>query len=155
MTASMAGLIAPAGLGAYSATKFAVVAFSESLRAELASQGIGVSVLCPGGVESNLNATSEARHAAARGTDPLDTRPIPVTLMAASSVAERVLASIEANALHITTHPEYRDLVAERFEAVLAAFDDSAEPGYGDPEPLLRSSRNPSYAEIIAQNSKD
>jgi NAD(P)-dependent dehydrogenase (short-subunit alcohol dehydrogenase family) len=47
-TASAAGLIPAAGLVAYSATKHAIVGLSTSLRAEVAAEGIRVSVLCPG-----------------------------------------------------------------------------------------------------------
>src|SRR6185437_6626548 len=57
-TGSTGGLMAPGGIAAYCASKFAVVGLSESLRAELAPAGIGVSVLCPGGVRSNLFASS-------------------------------------------------------------------------------------------------
>jgi len=55
-TSSMMGLLAAPGLGAYSATKHAVVAISEALRMDLASQGaeIGVSVLCPGPVNTRV-----------------------------------------------------------------------------------------------------
>jgi NAD(P)-dependent dehydrogenase (short-subunit alcohol dehydrogenase family) len=64
-TASLGGLVSDvrAPLGAYIASKYACVGYSEMLRAELAGEGIGVSVLCPGVVESNLMATSaENRH---------------------------------------------------------------------------------------------
>ena len=46
--ASMAGYIALPGMSAYSATKFAVIGLSESLRAELAVYQIGVTAICPG-----------------------------------------------------------------------------------------------------------
>ncbi len=46
-TASLAGLIPTPGLMAYSATKHAVVGLSRSLRAEAASRGVRVSVVCP------------------------------------------------------------------------------------------------------------
>ena len=55
---SLFGIIAPAGQTAYAASKFAVRGFSESLRAELADTGIGVTVIHPGGV-----ATAIARNA--------------------------------------------------------------------------------------------
>lgn len=154
-TASMAGLIAPSGLGAYAASKFAVVALSESLRSELAPIGIGVSVLCPGGVESRLNASTEARHAAAAGRPVVSTNPPGVTLMSAESVGHRVLEAIRSNRLHIITHPEYRPLVEERHLALLSAFGTSAESGYRDPEPLLRSSRNPCYADAFDPPKQD
>lgn len=47
-TASMAGLIPFPGGVAYATTKHAVVGLSKSLRAEAASAGVYVSVLCPG-----------------------------------------------------------------------------------------------------------
>ena len=55
-TASMAGLRAGDGWAhsAYGASKFAVVSMSRNLRGELAGSGIGVSVLCPGGVDTRI-----------------------------------------------------------------------------------------------------
>ena len=57
-TGSVAGLLALTGEGApYIASKFAVVGFSEALALYARPFGIGVSVLCPGGVQSNLHET--------------------------------------------------------------------------------------------------
>jgi len=53
-TASMAGLIPSPGLVAYAATKHAVVGLSKSLRAEAASLGVYVSVLCPGVIHTPI-----------------------------------------------------------------------------------------------------
>ena len=67
---SIFGIIAPPGQTAYSASKFAVRAFSESLRRELEAEGakIGVTVVHPGGV-----ATSIARNARPpRGVNDID-----------------------------------------------------------------------------------
>lgn len=108
-TASMAGLIASAKLGAYTASKFAVVGLSEVLRAELASDGIGVSVLCPGLVSTNLSAGSE-REPMSGGIDP-------------AIVGEMVVDGIRQNHMHIITHAEYRGMVEQRMQRVLAAFD--------------------------------
>jgi NAD(P)-dependent dehydrogenase (short-subunit alcohol dehydrogenase family) len=146
-TASMAGHIAPAGLGAYAASKFAVVALSESLRAELAEAGIGVSVLCPGGVDTRLDESSEARHAAAAGRPARAGRAMGVPLMQPATVGERVLAAIRTNRLHVFTHPEYEPLVAERQRAVLGAFASVPDSGPRDPEPYVASCRNPCYSE--------
>jgi len=52
--ASMAGHVAMPGMGPYHATKFAVVGYSEALRAELAGENIGVSALCPGWVKTSI-----------------------------------------------------------------------------------------------------
>ena len=53
-TASTAGLQAMAGIGPYNVAKFGVVALSETLRAELDGTGVGVSVLCPGAVNTRI-----------------------------------------------------------------------------------------------------
>jgi NAD(P)-dependent dehydrogenase (short-subunit alcohol dehydrogenase family) len=53
-TASMQGLMPGPGLGSYATTKYAVVGLSKSLRAEAASAGIRVSVLCPGVIRTPL-----------------------------------------------------------------------------------------------------
>ena len=58
--ASAAGLLAPGGLAAYAATKFAVVGLSESLRAELSPQGIGVGAVCPAFVRTDIVRNSRA-----------------------------------------------------------------------------------------------
>lgn len=51
---SMLGYTGAKGVSAYSATKFGVLGFSESLRAEMAEHGIGVSAICPGVVRTNI-----------------------------------------------------------------------------------------------------
>jgi NAD(P)-dependent dehydrogenase (short-subunit alcohol dehydrogenase family) len=53
-TASAAGLFPIPGMSAYSTTKFAIVALSEQLRWELAADGVGVTVLCPGVVKTDI-----------------------------------------------------------------------------------------------------
>ena len=54
-TGSVAGLIALTGEGApYVASKFAIVGLSEALALYARPRGIGVSVLCPGSVDTNL-----------------------------------------------------------------------------------------------------
>lgn len=59
-TASIAGLGAFAS-APYTATKYAVVGISESMRHELAGKNVGVSVLCPGFVRTNLGASERNR----------------------------------------------------------------------------------------------
>ncbi|RFU93263.1 MULTISPECIES: SDR family oxidoreductase [Citrobacter] len=64
---SVAGLRVSAGVGTvYSATKFAVKAISEGLRAEVGSSGIRVTTLYPGAVASELvNGSSDAEASSA------------------------------------------------------------------------------------------
>jgi NAD(P)-dependent dehydrogenase (short-subunit alcohol dehydrogenase family) len=52
--ASVSGFVGARGMGTYSASKFAVVGLSESLRAELHRYHIGVSVVCPGYVNTPI-----------------------------------------------------------------------------------------------------
>jgi NAD(P)-dependent dehydrogenase (short-subunit alcohol dehydrogenase family) len=56
--ASMAGYITGPGMTPYYATKFAVVGFSEGLRAELSVHGIGVTAICPGVINTPIVRTS-------------------------------------------------------------------------------------------------
>ena len=66
-TASMAGLVGMSWLGVYCAAKFAVVGFTESLRRELEAHEIGVSVLCPMIVATDITANSMRMRAASAG----------------------------------------------------------------------------------------
>ncbi|MDO7842220.1 SDR family oxidoreductase [Sphingomonas immobilis] len=118
-TASMAGLIASAKLGAYTASKFAVVGLSEVLRAEMARHGVGVSVLCPGLIRTNLGATTIAA-----GSDRVTPRtPSTDQGIDPAIVGALVVDGIRANAMHIVTHGDYQAHVAERMARVVAAFD--------------------------------
>lgn len=58
---SMAGFFATPSLSAYSATKFAVLGFSEALREELRPHGIGVTAICPGLINTPITRTARAR----------------------------------------------------------------------------------------------
>jgi short-subunit dehydrogenase len=53
--ASLAGLVAAPGSSVYSATKFGVIAFSDSLRREVHKHGILVTTFCPGFVATNFS----------------------------------------------------------------------------------------------------
>jgi len=63
-TASMAGHQTSPGMGPYHATKFAVVGYTETLAQELSQVNIGVSVLCPTWVKSNIHNTAGKRPSA-------------------------------------------------------------------------------------------
>lgn len=57
-TASAAGFIAAPDMPLYGASKFAVLGFTEALRADMASHGIGVSAICPGIINTPIVCTS-------------------------------------------------------------------------------------------------
>ena len=134
-TGSMAGMNGFRGMGPYCASKAAVVSLSESLASELAGSNIGVSVLCPGSVntefyESRRNApdtvppppaNSREARAAAQGTKiSMDHGVAP------AKVAIRVLRAIHDKDLYIFTHPDMRHMVEDRFALLSAAFDKAA-----------------------------
>ncbi|MFF5080516.1 SDR family NAD(P)-dependent oxidoreductase [Actinoplanes sp. NPDC000266] len=55
---SLFGLIAPAGQVAYVTSKFAVRGFTDALRNELEPQGVGVTVVHPGGIKTSIAASA-------------------------------------------------------------------------------------------------
>ncbi|MBP2328943.1 NAD(P)-dependent dehydrogenase (short-subunit alcohol dehydrogenase family) [Kibdelosporangium banguiense] len=124
-TSSMGGLMGLPALSPYSATKAAVIALSEALHAELADDGIGVSVLCPGGVRSRLWRTSRA----IKGLPDTDVPPDDQSGQSATAsmlpdeVGRRVVDGVLSDELYIFTHPEMRGWVAEREERIRRGFD--------------------------------
>ena len=77
-TASSSVLAPAVRLGAYQTSKFAVLGFGESLREEIAGEGIGVTVLFPGGMMTrHLESSVLARppSSASRSLDQTTSRP--------------------------------------------------------------------------------
>jgi NAD(P)-dependent dehydrogenase (short-subunit alcohol dehydrogenase family) len=131
--ASLAGMASVPTMAPYCATKFAVVALSEGLAAELQGSPVGVSVLCPGWVRTRI--TESGRNRAERFGARTEQSASPVAAMIAASVqtgmdpaavAARVMAAIRDNELYVFTHPEMRGATEERFRRILAAFDRAA-----------------------------
>jgi NAD(P)-dependent dehydrogenase (short-subunit alcohol dehydrogenase family) len=133
-TASIAGLLSGSG-SLYNVTKYGVVALSEGLRQELAPRGIGVSVLCPGFINTNIAdsfgniprrfegaiapppregpvnaAITNLRERLAAGIDPL-------------YVGELVREGIEEDWPYIFTDAEFEPFIEMRFAAIKAGFD--------------------------------
>lgn len=134
-TASVAGIAALPGLGVYTATKYAVVGISETLRQEGARYELGCSVLCPGGVSTNI-LTSERNRPAELG----QSRPRRAPAAAAADilsrardplwVGRRVRAGVENDEAYIFTDPRTRALLELRHAGMRAGFD--AADRYGD-----------------------
>jgi short-subunit dehydrogenase len=115
----------------YNTAKAAVVTLCESIREELGEQNVGVSAFCPGPVATNIRETGRLRPARYRQgsglrelEEQLEQRPNSPLWMDPFECGERLLPGVRANDLYIFTHPEFRDGVAERFEAMLASFPD-------------------------------
>src|ERR1700756_1908336 len=123
-TSSMNGLLAHGTFAAYSASKFAVAGMSEALALELAPFGVGVSILYPGLTRSRMSEGQQP------GLDPEVAKAIRARMMQPIWLGRAVARAIETNALHIITHPAYRPQLEARFDAILAAHGEPAEPGY-------------------------
>ena len=119
-TGSTAGLLAAPGVGIYGTAKFGVVGLSEHLRHDLARHGIGVSVLCPGGVKTNI-LHSERNRPAGLGKSKISREDIelvlggsvvhPDEMQPPEAIAAAVLEGVRANDAFIVTHAHYRGAV--------------------------------------------
>ncbi|MEE4362222.1 MAG: SDR family NAD(P)-dependent oxidoreductase [Pseudomonadales bacterium] len=131
-TASMAGIVGMAGLGVYNASKFAVVGLSEALRGDLAETGIGVSVLCPGMVRTRILESERNRpadlapgsaeaEAAAQAQAALMNMAM-ATGIDAAEVGQIVVDGVREDRFWLFTHPEMKELAAQRAAEQLDAF---------------------------------
>jgi NAD(P)-dependent dehydrogenase (short-subunit alcohol dehydrogenase family) len=127
-TASGSGFFVRAGRdqGAYSVSKYAVVAYTEALEQELAGSGIGVSLLSPGAVNTAIHRSGMNRPVRFGGAveRPGDAalKPFIERAMAPSEVGRMVLDGIAANRFYIFTHATLLDLIEERHARIRAAF---------------------------------
>ena len=118
-TASMAGLIASQGLGVYNTSKYAVVGLSETLAKDLKGYGIGVSVLCPMGVETRIREAERNRPVALRNPPDAAVQPAIELIgrsLSPETVAEMVLEAIRRDELYVITHDEGLEPLRRRFE---------------------------------------
>jgi len=151
-TASMAGLVAGPRLGAYAAAKYGVVGLTEVLAAELAADNsrVGVSVLCPGTVHTNIGhssrnrpadlpdtcehsnfaATSTAISPGERKIRAFGFKDIDIELednpryrwIDPVDAGAVVVRAIKRGDLYALTHPDWYPMVAARHEAIAEAF---------------------------------
>jgi NAD(P)-dependent dehydrogenase (short-subunit alcohol dehydrogenase family) len=133
-TASIAGLLSGSG-SLYNVTKYGVVALSEGLRQELAPRGIGVSVLCPGFINTNIAdsfSNVPARFETAIAPPPTEGRVVEAMAnlrqrLAAGIdplyVGELVREGIEEDWPYIFTDAEFEPLIEMRFANIKAGFD--------------------------------
>lgn len=127
-TASMAGLVSMPGMSAYNASKQAVVAISETLAAECVDSKVGISVLCPGWVDTRIN--ESRRNAPADHNlrpDSAESAEMETMLaellrtgMKPADVAEEVITAIEEERLYILTHPDFMPAFEERVASIMA-----------------------------------
>jgi NAD(P)-dependent dehydrogenase (short-subunit alcohol dehydrogenase family) len=135
-TASLAALVPmPAQYVIYQTAKAAVVTLSEGIRGELAQEGIGVSVLCPGPVRTNIHELSKNRPAkfgvgdAFRANESAGGTQVPFpSMLEPTQVGTLVLDAIRNDELYIITHGEWKPAAAARHTAIIAAMPEKTDP---------------------------
>ncbi len=123
-TASVAGMISIPGTGPYNATKYAVVGIMETMMAEQKDTNLGISVLCPGLVATNLGTSARNRQDQYGGA----AKPNPKDAIAGSLsdgldpdiVGRLVLEAIQDNQPYIFTNPALGFMMENRFKNIAA-----------------------------------
>jgi NAD(P)-dependent dehydrogenase (short-subunit alcohol dehydrogenase family) len=126
-TASIAGFAYAPMMGPYNASKAAVVAISETLTSELAMHGskVGVSVLCPGWVNTRIMDSDRNRPGGPVRNELVDAGRAAMKEVLAGGkqpdeVANLVAAAVREGTSHIFTGDDWINLARSRFDTVLA-----------------------------------
>jgi NAD(P)-dependent dehydrogenase (short-subunit alcohol dehydrogenase family) len=136
-TASLAGLVAAPGLGPYTTSKYGVVAISETLAVEMAEAGarVGVSVVCPGFVRTNIFDSERNRPDALRDAAPSRTaviseeviRNLEAAAIDPSVVADLTVDAVRRDRFWVLTHPALLPFIDARHAFLRQSIED-AEP---------------------------
>jgi len=129
-TASVAGLISPAGSAAYNVTKHAVVTLSETLHHDLREHGspVGVSVLCPAYVPTGISESERNRPASVRpgarsarslARGAMLKQAVAKGKVSADDVARAVVAAVKENRFYVLTHPRIKGQIEARMQDIL------------------------------------
>ena len=138
-TSSTGGYFAVGGAGLYCTTKYAVAGMMETLATDLQGTGVGASVYFPGPVSTNLGLTTRSTQPDHLKNEGQPQMPPPPKLrkddperppfdqsvfMDPLEAGERVLRGIMRNDLFIMSHPEFRDGIIARNDALLRSIPD-------------------------------
>jgi NAD(P)-dependent dehydrogenase (short-subunit alcohol dehydrogenase family) len=131
ITSSGAYLAPGPRIGVYTASKFAVAAYGETLRLELAPEGIGVSLILPGSTDTRLLETSAAARPADLGGQRFFDEDLAVTaatnphgdVVSPEEAAAEVVPQILADEQFVITHGASREAFRSRTHAFDAAYD--------------------------------
>ncbi|CAN5564734.1 SDR family NAD(P)-dependent oxidoreductase [soil metagenome] len=131
-TASMAGLTSNPGMGPYNVSKHGVVTLSETMFVELAMTHpeVGVSVLCPGWVRTQINKSERNKPATDATVAPGEVDPNFSALkgmidnwiaegLQPAHVASLVVDAVRNNRFYVLTHPEWQGAVRDRVDRML------------------------------------
>ena len=134
--ASIAGMGGVPYSGAYTATKAAVVALSESWAGELENTGINVSVLCPAFVQTRIY-DSERNRPVQYKSDAVNSdnknsflnraKELVKNGIEVSIVGKRVVEALNDGEFYIFTHPNYHPILEKRSADIDEAFKKSSE----------------------------
>lgn len=133
-TASGAGLVGTTSGFLYTTSKFGVVGLSEALHLELARHRIGVSVLCPGPVATDIvRNTADLRPAGEELPPAVEAAMAQAATWLATgtppdAVGRMVVDAMLAGRLHIHTDEMMRPLIEQRTQLLLAALPSALEP---------------------------
>ena len=126
--ASLGGLQGSALAAPYSAAKAAVVNLMESYHMSLGKYGIGVSVLCPANIKSNIAEAVRIRPAKFGNSGYVETQEAIDSLhsiyqhgMEPVELAEHVMRGIENEQLYIIPYPEAKEMLAKHFQDIVCA----------------------------------
>jgi short-subunit dehydrogenase len=127
-TSPVPGVVPNDGLGVYCVAKYGVVAMSEVLWRELREHDIGVSVLCPMRLATNIDASGRNRQGdyggpGSQAYEEVDEGDMVGDLLSAEDAAELVLTGIRENKLYLFTHDDSRAFIRKRFERMDQSFD--------------------------------
>src|SRR3954454_2642404 len=130
-TASFAGLVPNVGLGPYCVAKYGVVALAEVLARELRQHEIGVSVLCPMRVGTNIGNSERNRADGYGGADagsPVSNQSesnddLAGRVLDVDDVAALTVDAVVNNRLYVLPHEESRTAIRRRFERIDRIFD--------------------------------
>lgn len=131
-TASILSHFALAGAADYVMSKYAALAISETLRMELIGSRVGVSVLCPGLVDTGLQVNTKALRG---GMPEVESATSPVLLQKPQAgidpafVGDAVVDAIRQNKFYIFTHPEYERIFDIRASEIKSAMNESRSHG--------------------------
>ena len=159
-TASMAGFLPIPGCAIYCTTKFAVRGLSECLQLDLAPHGIGVSVLCPGAVNTNIHEAvlTRPKHLANTGyygADPVVMKSLKEVISPGYDpveLGEIVVKAVRDNQLYVIPYAEFSAPMQERLNMALKVIPDPEDdPGMAAREAAMTKRR----AERAAETQKN
>lgn len=153
-TASLSSFYPTRGQAAYAATKYALAAFGETLALELQAEQakVGVTLLCPGPVRTNIGTRYAKREAQYQAPAAVDAVPdiheqafrsetFDIDWSTADEIADAALAGMRRGEMWVITHPDLMSATLARNEAIAQAAGRAGErpllAGTGLPSPVI------------------